>query len=210
MSRHLGHALPLLMLVCLASSPAAHAGGGPLGIDHPVRYDDSGIWKRSNQTALIGTLVVGEIGLGLWEGGESRLGRTDWQAIDASLLSAVSTETLKRVFRRERPMNTNDPNQWFKRSQDKSFPSGEVSAVAAIVTPFVLEYGQDHPGVYLLEALPVYDAVARVKVHGHWQSDVLAGFAIGTAVGWYAHGRPSSFTLSVLPDGVRVGYRASW
>ena len=31
-----------------------------------------------------------------------------------------------------------------------------------MVTPFVLEYGHDHPAVYALEALTVYDMAARV------------------------------------------------
>jgi undecaprenyl-diphosphatase len=30
----------------------------------------------------------------------------------------------------------------------------------------------------------VYDAIARVKTHGHWQSDVIAGWALGTAGGY--------------------------
>jgi len=51
-----------------------------------------------------------------------------------------------------------------------------VTLTASVVTPFVLEYAQDHPGVYALELIPLYDAVARMKVHGHWQTDVLAGW----------------------------------
>ena len=31
------------------------------GIDHLVEFDDSGIWKRSNQTALVNLLIGGEI-----------------------------------------------------------------------------------------------------------------------------------------------------
>jgi hypothetical protein len=42
----------LLLLGSLAVGPV-HAGGGPLGIDHVLSYDNSGIWKRSNQQALI-------------------------------------------------------------------------------------------------------------------------------------------------------------
>jgi len=44
----------------------------------------------------------------------------------------------------------------------------------------VFEYGHEYPGVWSLEILPVYDAIARVKSGEHWQTDVLAGFAIGT------------------------------
>jgi undecaprenyl-diphosphatase len=78
------------------------------------------------------------------------------------------------------------------------------------VTPFVLEYRADTPAVYALEALPLYDVIARMKVQGHWQTDVLAGFALGTASGYYAHNRTSPFLLSYMPHGIFVGWRKSW
>ena len=70
-----------------------------------------------------------------------------------------------------------------------------MTAVTAIVTPFVLEYAHDYPAVYALELLPLYDAIARVKVHAHWQSDALAGFALGTGVAYFAHTRDSPIIL---------------
>ncbi|WP_170298679.1 phosphatase PAP2 family protein [Massilia eburnea] len=155
-------------------------------------------------------MITAEIVAGLWEGGDSRLGRTSWQAIDATLLTAVSTGVMKRAFRRTRPSETDDPGQWFRSPHDRSFPSGEVASMAAIVTPFILEYRDDHPWVYALEALPLYDGIARVKNRGHWQSDVLVGFLIGSAAGYYTHRRNSSFTLSVMPHGVQIGYRTQW
>jgi hypothetical protein len=164
-------------LIISLSIGAAWAGGGPLGIDHRVNEDDSGIWKRSNQTALITAMIGGELVGALWEGGETRLGKTFWQSIDASVIAGASTEVMKRVVRRERPSSTDDPNKWFGSNSDRSFPSGEVATVSAIITPFVLEYGHDHPSVYVLELLPVYDAIARVKVRVRWQTDVLARFA---------------------------------
>jgi len=56
------------------------------GIDHTVSEDNSGIWKRSNQQALVCTLIGGRIAGALWEGGQTRLGKTFWQAIDSSAL----------------------------------------------------------------------------------------------------------------------------
>jgi membrane-associated phospholipid phosphatase len=186
---------------------SAMAGGGPFGIDYVVKYDDSGIWARKYQLDLQYVLIAGEIGGALWEGGETRLGRTYWQAIDSSMLGGLSSSALKVVFSRKRPSDTNNPNEFFKGGGNRSFPSGEVTSVSAIVTPFVLEYRDDHPAVYALELLPLYDAIARVKVHGHWQSDVIAGFALGTYCGWYAHSRSQPFILSALPHGFMVGWR---
>ena len=195
---------------CLLASAPAFAGGGPLGIDHELRYDDSGIWARKYQTGLLGLMIVGEVGGAVLEGGETRLGKTLWQAIDSSALAGISAQGLKYAFTRSRPSQSNDPNQWFQGGSHYSFPSGEVAAVSAIVTPFVLEYREDHPGVYALELLPMYDGIARMKVQAHWQSDVLAGFAVGTASGYLAHRRDSSFVLSYMPHGVFIGLRKSW
>lgn len=70
----------------------------------------------------------------------------------------------------------------------------------------MVAYGHDHPAVYALELLPLYDAIARVKVHGHWQSDVLAGWALGTGVGIWAAHRNSPLILSWLPHGFAIGF----
>jgi len=182
---------------------AVHAGGGPLGIDSRLSYDDSGIWKRKNQVILFDGLIVA-VGLGaLWEGGENRLGRTFWQSIDSTALAGATSTVLKLAFQRVRPADTNNPNEWFKGTHNQSFPSGEVTVVSSIVTPFVVEYGHDHPAIYALELLPVYDAIARVKVRGHWQTDVLAGFAIGTLAGpGRIHGTARSFSMSCRMDSV--------
>ncbi len=194
-------------IFCLIWPFTAVAGGGPLGIDHVVPYDNSGIWQRKYQLDLEYVLIAGEIGGALWEGGETRLGKTYWQAIDSSVIGGVSAQVLKVAFSRERPSETDDPNRFFEGHGHQSFPSGEVTAVSSIVTPFVLEYHEDRPAVYALELLPVYDAIARVKVHGHWQSDVLAGFALGTYSGYYAHSRSQPLILNALPDGFMVGLR---
>ena len=63
------------------------------------------------------------------------------------------------------------------------------------------------PAVWALEALPLYDAIARMKVQAHWQTDVLAGWAIGTAAGYYAHARDNPLVLGVMPHGIVVGVR---
>jgi membrane-associated phospholipid phosphatase len=202
--------LAAAILLPLLGAGSAWSAGGPLGIDHRLAYDNSGIWSRGKQLALIDGLIVGEIGLGLWEGGETRLGKTAWRAIDASALAGISAQVLKYGFKRSRPSESNNPDDWFAGGAHYSFPSGEVAAVAAIVTPFVLEYRDEQPAVWALEALPIYDAVARMKVQSHWQTDVLAGFAVGTWSAWYARGRRQPIVLTLLPGGFSVGLRHSW
>ena len=122
-------------------------------------------------------------------------------------LGTASAAVLKLAFARARPAQSNHPNDWFQGRGHNSFPSGEVAAVASAVTPFVLEYGSEHPAVYALELLPAYVAVARVKAQAHCQSDMIAAFALGTAIGYYSHRRTSSLSVGVLPGAVTIGWR---
>ncbi|MCG6878583.1 MAG: phosphatase PAP2 family protein [Deltaproteobacteria bacterium] len=155
-------------------------------------------------------LFLGDLTGGLWEGGSSRPGKTYWQSLDAIVLGTATTQAMKYTFTRARPSQTDDPGKWFQGGSHYSFPSGEVAAVSAAITPFILEYGHDNPWVYGLEVLPAYDAAARMKVWGHWQSDVLVGFAVGTLSGYLAHNREQPFILNLLPDGASIGFQKSW
>ena len=196
----------LTMMSCLGLSNTCLADSGFLGIDHRLAKSDTGIWSRPNQRLLeIGAaaFVVGEA---LWEGSDTRFGKTTWQALDAMTLSMVASTAAKDVFRRQRPATGNDPSAWFKTSQDKSFFSGEVAHISAIVTPYILEYGKESPMVWALAALPVYDGVARMKSQAHWQSDVLVGAAMGAAIGYYSHDRAIPLSVTLLPRAVTIGY----
>jgi len=208
-ARVLGLAALVLAAWAILGAPVAHADDGLLGIDKRWTYDNRGIWRRSYQDVLQYGLIAGELGVGLWEGGEDRFGHTMWQSIDASLISGIASAALKRAFSRERPHETADPDQWFSGS-GRSFPSGEVTETSSIVTPFVLEYGREHPAVYLLELLPAYDAVARMKTQGHWQSDVIAGFVLGTTTAYFLHKRKHPLVLGFMPHGVYVGLKAKF
>ena len=127
-----------LVALCIATLPTAKAGGGLLGLDHPVALDDKGIWARRNQVLLLDALLAGEVGAGLWEGGETRFGHTIWQSIDATLVSGAAAQALKFTFTRERPNQTNNPDRWFTGHGNASFPSGEVTVASSIVTPLIL------------------------------------------------------------------------
>jgi len=120
-------------------------------------------------------------------------------------VAGISTQALKRVFQRERPIYTDNPHAWFMGSANQSFTRGDVTVATSIVTPFILEYRHDYPAVYLLELIPLYDGIARIKVRAHWQTDVLGAFAIGTAAGYYVHSRDTPLSVAILPHGITVG-----
>lgn len=182
------------------------AGGGLLGIDHRVAYDNAGIWNRNVQSGLLYGTVAG-VGLGAVAfGDQDSFGDTLWRSVDAMVLSGVTAQAMKYSFQRERPAQTSNPDLFFRGTHAQSFPSGEVTAISAAVTPFIAQYGDDHPAVYALALLPAYDAVARVKTRGHWQSDVVVGAAVGVGFGIYASRRNSPLILSWLPGGFQIGF----
>jgi undecaprenyl-diphosphatase len=191
------------IVVGIGLPAASHAGG----IDHKVSKDESGIWNPAVYRTLVGALSVAGLGGALWEGSESRLGKTLWQTMDSELLAAGSASALKYVFTRVRPSETDNPNEWFAHGSNYSFPSTEAALSASLVTPFVLEYAGEHPAAYGLLALPLYVGIGRVKNQAHWQTDVLAGWAIGGLSGWYAHSRELPIIVQVFPHGVFVGLK---
>jgi undecaprenyl-diphosphatase len=205
-NKNLRNFLHLVVIFFLQASNA-NAGNGLLGMDHEVPFDQSGIWARKYQLSLEYGSALFVVGGALWEGSDSRLGQTYWKSVDAMLIGDTSATILKDVFRRQRPIDGNNPNAWFQSSGNASFPSGEVTHITSIVTPFIAEYGRDQPLVWLLTLLPMYDGVARMKSQAHWQSDVLGAAALGAASGLYANSRNQAWTASVLPGGFTVGYR---
>lgn len=146
----------------------------------------------------MGVLIGGEILGALSAGSDTRIGKTCYQAGDASIIGGVSSAMLKQTFRHARLSQTDNPNDWFKRGGHSS-PGAEVTLAAALVTPFLLEYRLEYPAVYALELIPLYDGVARMNVHGYWQTNVRASWALGTAADYYAHSRGESFTVGILP-----------
>jgi hypothetical protein len=194
-----------LSTVCLLLSALA-SSQGYAGLDHELPLDQSGIWARQYQTGLQNAVIALELAGGLWCGNDNSLGHTFWQTIDASAISGVGATALKYAFSRARPNQGNNPNAWFKGSGYQSFPSGEVTLQASFVTPFIANYGRQEPWVWALEALPAYDALARLKSQAHWQTDVIAGWALGTGVGYWSSTRAIPLSVQLLPRGLSVGY----
>ncbi len=199
-----------LLLAAALFTDLSFADSGPFGIDHRLNLDESGIWSRSNQQILTYGSVVVVLGAALWEGSDSRLGKTMWKTTDAIVMTALSSAATKAIFRRQRPIDGNNPSAWFESGKNKSFVSGEVASIATIVTPVILEYQDDYPMVWGLALLPLYDGVARMKSQAHWQSDVLAGAALGVAIGYFSYKQDTPFSVSILPDGITVGFKKNF
>jgi membrane-associated phospholipid phosphatase len=197
----------VVLFAFLLTPLTVRAGGGFLGIDHEFDLDQHGLWARNYQVALEYGVLATEIGGSLWLGNDDEFGHTLWQTVDASLVSSVAAEALKISFSRARPNQGDHPNQWFKGRCCDSFPSGEVTLQASFVTPFIANYAPTNPWVWSLELLPAYDAIARLKSQEHWQTDVIAGWLLGSAAGYWATTRSVPLSVQILPHGISVGFQ---
>ena len=197
----------VLLVVLLLPASAGAQDCGLSRVDHMVGYDASGMWNANVYRGIVGALTVGQIGGAVWEGSESRFGKTMWQGIDSEIIAGVSAEAGKYIFTRTRPNQVNNPCLWFQGKSNYSFPSGEASVAAALVTPYVIEYAREYPATYALLLLPLYVGAGRIKNQAHWQTDVLAGWAVGGFSGWYAHSRETPIMIELLPHGFAIGYK---
>ena len=197
----------LLLLISLLSLHCEAQNCGWSRVDHRVSYDTSGMWNPNIYRGLLGGLTIAQIGGAVWEGSETRFGKTMWQGIDAELIAGASAQVGKYIFTRARPTEGDNPCLWFQGGSHYSFPSQEASVAAALVTPYVLEYGSDHPATYALLLLPLYVGAGRVKNQDHWQTDVIAGWAVGGLSGWLAHSLEIPIMIQLLPHGVALGLK---
>jgi len=196
-----------LFATLLAVQGAAQSCGWS-HIDNKVGYSDSGMWNPNVYRGIMGALTIAQVGGAIWEGSQSRFGKTMWQGIDSEAISAVAAEAGKYVFTRVRPRTEDNPCLWFKGGNNHSFPSGEAATAAGLVTPYILEYGKDYPATYALMLLPLYVGAGRIKNQAHWQTDVIAGWVVGGLSGWYAHSRDVPIFIEILPHEVKVGPKA--
>jgi PAP2 superfamily len=191
---------PFALALSLASG-YVHAG-----FDHELALDKDGLYSQSFQTGLEVGVIAVEIAGAAWFGNDDPLGHTFWQTIDSSAVSGISSTFLKDAFSRARPYQGDNPNLWFRGGCCKSFPSGEVTLQASFVTPFIANYGKQYPWVWSLEILPVWDAYARLKSQAHWQSDVIAGWALGTGIGYWSTTHTTPISVQILPGGLSIGF----
>ncbi len=120
---------------------------------------------------LIGLVLVWRFGSRVW--------RTRAKVMAGSILgTAILTQTLKFIFRRERPQG-----KWgniYRKTDPYSFPSGHA-ARAGLLTVLGAVMGPVWFGVALLIWGPL-TALARVAMGVHYISDVIAGFTLGMGI----------------------------
>ena len=179
--------LPLLLL--LAAIPCMAQNCGWSKVDHEVAYDASGMWNPNVYRSIVGALTIAEIGGAVWDGSETRLGKTMWQGIDSQIISLAGATAGKYIFTRARPNEGNNPCLWFQGGSNYSFPSGEAAFAAGLVTPYVLEYGPDQPAMYALLCCRCTSAsdASRTRTTGRptsWPAGRWAACRAGLRTAW--------------------------
>lgn len=125
----------------------------------------------------------------------------------AIVISAVYSTLLKGVFQRERPYKGSPPNphQWngpFGGFRHGAFPSRHTAmsfAAAAVLS----SYYNDHVWVGVTSfTLASLVALSQMHEDEHWASDILAGAALGYAIGKLVINkyRHSAGNFSVTPE----------
>lgn len=95
--------------------------------------------------------------------------------------SLVVNQGVKRLFRRIRPTETGDARFIVRRPSTSSFPSGHASSAFFAATLLSAWGGRRSAPAWFAVASVV--AVSRVYVRVHHPSDVVAGAALGVALG---------------------------
>lgn len=156
--------------------------------------------KKAIDRLFYGASAVGDHGLIWLLFGAARGLRSenDWHAAvrvgaGVGIESALVNIGIKSLFRRKRPLHEGLRPHSLRKPRTSSFPSGHATSA---FTAAALLSDQDHLGP-LYYATAVLVATSRVYVRVHHASDVVAGIAVGAALG--AIGR-RIFPLPSPPD----------
>jgi undecaprenyl-diphosphatase len=139
------------------------------------------VMPRLSGLANHGLLWTG-LAIGLWVTGDRRARRAAWRGIGGlAAASAAANIAVKGLAARGRPNADVPVSRRLRRApRTTSFPSGHAASAAAFATGVALEKpGLAAPVIVLAAAV----GASRVVTGVHYPSDVLAGFAIGAAVG---------------------------
>ena len=151
---------------------------------HRTPWLDGVMWALTTVGSLGAVWIAGAVATGVADG---RRRMAAWQAGLAILLAwTVSDAVLKPVVHRARPdVRLAAAGVAADPPASCSFPSGHASSSAAGAVMLSSIWPAAGPAFW---ALAAGIAASRVYLGVHFPSDVLAGFAIGLLVAWFARG----------------------
>ncbi|HYK41975.1 MAG TPA: phosphatase PAP2 family protein [Thermoanaerobaculia bacterium] len=149
---------------------------------------------------ISGALVAG--GVVFKDSNVTSMGR---EALEASVFTGLMSTVAKRAFGRKRPIDANDQTAFELGSSNQSFPSGHTTEAFTLASVIAARSsGWVVPSLaYTAACLVAYD---RLNDRQHFPSDVVAGAALGVAVGRFVVHRhqpqeasPHRVDLQVVP-----------
>ncbi len=162
-------------------------------------------WGAKYSLAVVGGLM----GYGLLAG-DLKSQSTALMAGESFVLASLLVRIPKMVLGRARPDSGEDvsPFRFDGPFEGTSMPSGHTTAVFAVASVIANQYA-DRPVVPILSyGIATAAGISRLYDGRHWLSDVVAGAAMGIAVGNMVSGKQAKHKrLAVLPwaTGKRVG-----
>jgi membrane-associated phospholipid phosphatase len=170
---------------CAPCNPA-----GLIGLDRGVIDWNSAAARRGSDVLLLG--VVGGAALASVRGIEPARARGDAAVlVNALTWTTAATEWLKVGIHRARPAlyRSGAVEAATVHENRESFPSGHASVAFAAATAYATLAARQHlshskRNTILLYAGAVSVSVLRVAGGKHFPTDVVAGAALGTGIGW--------------------------
>jgi hypothetical protein len=163
--------------------------------DRPATGNWSPAADRMSDHLVTGQLVL-PLGLNFTDQGSKQPVKVSAMYLETMAINTGLTYLLKNTFNRARPLVYNDdpsidPDLKTSRTARKSFPSGHTANAFASMVFLASVYEEFHPdsgstgavwGVCLGSA--AVTGALRVISGRHFATDVLAGAALGSLVGW--------------------------
>lgn len=167
--------------------------------------------SRGQLSASRGISYAGSVyGLGAVAGGFYLFGRNknDYRARETGLLAAealidsvIVGSALKVITQRGRPLTGHERSEFFEGGT--SFPSGHSTQAWAVATVIAKEYKHRRAVQIAAYGAATAVSVARFTGQKHYLSDVVAGSALGYAIGRYvysAHHQDPAISKSAWPQ----------
>jgi len=124
----------------------------------------------------------------------------------AVVLTGAYTFLFKNIFQRKRPclVNFSDPDYWggpFDGFRYDAFPSGHTSVAFAAATVISAYYSNKTWVGITAFSFAGLVAISRIYDNIHWASDVVAGAALGYAIGRLVYNNHKKRKLNIQPFG---------
>ena len=139
---------------------------------------------------------------------DDRARETGLLSAEALVDSLITESALKGITQRARPEARVERSEFFDGGN--SFPSGHSTQAWAVATVIANEYKDRRAVQIAAYGVATAVSVARFTGHKHYLSDVVAGSALGYAIGKYVyttHHRKSMDSLMITPQFNRQVHR---